>query len=248
MSLSFSGAFSVAPTVQRADVRMETVADLKALAKELNPVIGYWNPLKIGENFNENELSAYTDEELISWFRHAEIKHGRVAMAAFVGFTVQSLGIHFPWNIAGDLSCGALSAVGGPGAQWDALPTAGKAQIITFVALLELLSESSYALEKSGQKHYMKGGKPGFFPSIKAEGVVPHPVPLDFFDPFGFQKKLTDEQKSKKLLAEINNGRLAMIGIFGCISSSKGLIVPGLDSMGIAPYSGEYMAPFEGAW
>ena len=50
----------------------------------------------------------------------------------------------------------------------------------------------------------MRGGKPGFYPSLKK--VVPHPVPFDLFDPFGLSAKASPEKKEKGLLAEINNG------------------------------------------
>ena len=63
----------------------QTVADLKDLAKKCNPTIGFWDPLGLAEVVD------------IGWLRQAEIKHGRVAMAGFVGFIVGSNNIVWPW-------------------------------------------------------------------------------------------------------------------------------------------------------
>merc|ERR1712167_394599 len=53
-------------------------------------------------------------------------------------------------------------------------------------------------------------------------------------------------EKSKRGLAvEINNGRAAMLGIFGFMAASKiDGSVPALSF--IKPYAGNYMSPFEG--
>ncbi len=120
-----------------------------------------------------------------------------------------------------------------------------KYQIITFVGFLELWSESSYVLKEEGESHYMRGGKPGFYPPFTVFSKMVHPVPLNLYDPFKLGKKMTDEQKAKRLNMEVNNGRLAMIGLFGFISAAE---VPGsvplLDGI-IKPYAGDVMAPFQ---
>ena len=218
--------------------------------------MGYWNPLESDDNATPFRWSTFSTEQSIGWMRHAEIKHGRVAMAAFVGFIVQSNGIVFPWdlNLEG-VSFADIAGAGGPGAQWDALPTSAKLQILGVIGGLEAFSESTWALAQNGEKHYMKGGTPGYFPSFKTtvrtagtlalvalhhlftpihsclssctqvNEAFPHPVPLDLWDPFGFTKKMSAEKKEKSLVAEINNGRLAMIGIMGFCAASKGLQV-----------------------
>merc|ERR550514_2132110 len=104
-------------------------AGLEALATKLNPTVGFWDPLGIADD---------AMPETIGWFRHAEIKHGRVAMAAFVGYCVQANGICFPWALQkGGPMFADISAAGSPGDQWDALPLAGKLQIIAAIGIFE---------------------------------------------------------------------------------------------------------------
>jgi hypothetical protein len=163
-------------------------------------------------------------------------------MAAFVGYCAQS-NFHWPGMLTGEISYDDIAAAGGPPDQWDALPTNAKLQIILFIGFLEFWSENNYVLASSGQTHYMRGGKPGAFPSLKKE--IPHPIPFELFDPFNLQKNKSDEWKAEKLRTEINNGRLAMLGIMAFLAESKVPgSVPALGSLNIAPYSGEVMAPF----
>jgi len=237
-TLSYAGA--VAPVAMRVSApMMESKAELEALAKKLNPIVGYWDPMNL---VDYDQFSA-GQEASIGFLRQAEIKHGRVAMAAFVGYIVQSNGIHFPWALTtSGVTYADISAAGSPPDQWDALPTASKVQILCFIGILEICSESKYILEQDGKAHYMSGGKPGAFPSIKK--VMPHPVPFDLFDPFGLSKNASPEKKEKGLIAEINNGRLAQIGIMGFLAEQKVPgSVPAITGF-VKPYAGEVMAPF----
>lgn len=69
--------------------------------------------------------------------------------------------MHFPWACTLEgTTFGDIAAAGGPAAQWDALPTNAKLQILLLIGFFELLSENTYALAQSGQKHYMRGGGP----------------------------------------------------------------------------------------
>lgn len=156
--------------------------------------------------------------------------------AAFVGYCVQSNFV-FPWS----LTLGGMphpSTDLSPPEQWDALPLASKLQIVAFVGFLEFYSE----LNGLGENHYTKGGKVGKYPEFK--GTIPHDVPFNLYDPFGLSKNKSAESKARGLLCEVNNGRLAMLGIFGflCEQTLPGS-VPLLTGV-VKPYAGEVMAPF----
>jgi hypothetical protein len=185
-------------------------------------------------------------------------------MAGFVGYCVHANGIHFPWKIPGDELCAPGVS---PPELWQNIPVEAKLQIIATIGFFEWYSEAAMSaspdasgksksfsrtgwLEGTGGAHYMRGGKPGVLPSFKAmpapNPLLPHPVPLDLFDPFGFTKNKSEEWKAQKLKVEINNGRLAMIGLMAFLS--EGAIpgsVPALK--GLIPATGaiNVLAPFD---
>ena len=62
------------------------------------------------------------------WFRASELKHGRVAMLASVGYLVGAAGITFPGEIAGGVSFASVNA-NGVFSAWSNVPEAGKLQV-----------------------------------------------------------------------------------------------------------------------
>ena len=181
------------------------------------------------------------DEATIGFLRHSEIKHGRIAMFAFVGYCVQSNFV-WPWPMKLDGTPWPSTDLSPP-EQWAALPVESKHQILTLIGFLEVYSElaSSLSDPEYAQPHYMRGGQPGKYPKF-GPAFAPHPVPLNLFDPFGLSANKSAEAKAKGLKAEINNGRLAMLGLFGflCEQTIPGS-VPVLGSI-VKPYAGDLIA------
>jgi hypothetical protein len=193
------------------------VSGLNDLALKLNPIVPFWDPLGL-TNIDFYDMG---EDASIGFLRHAEIKHGRVAMAAFVGYCVQS-NWHWPWAMMRDGTPFPSTDLS-PEAQWDSIPETAKWQIFTVIAALELWDESSGGEAYTDEKqmvHYTKGRQPGKYPSFQLFRDNVHWV-LDLYDPFGLFKKMSEEKKEERLITEINNGRLAMIGIFGFLAADR---------------------------
>jgi len=117
----------------------ESVADLETLAGKLNPIVGFYDPLDL----SSQNFWGKPQEETIGFIREAEIKHGRIAMFAFVGYLAHANGVTFPWamTMSGEKFPTGLT----PPEAWDAIPDAGKLQIFLFVGFLEFVSREECA-------------------------------------------------------------------------------------------------------
>ena len=235
-ALALSGAAAyVAPVAPKATSSLAASKDEVIALAEANPdflgkAIGFWDPLgALDSNF-----WGLGNEGTIGSLRHAEIKHGRVAMAAFLGYMAGATElVSGPHKI---LPYRGFEPGLTPPEQWDAIPLYGKLQILVIVGMLESYGEIL-------APHYTKGGLPGYYPPIK--GKRPELI-FNLYDPFNFFEGDSAEKKARGRLTEVNNGRLAMLGIFSIISEATVPgSVPALKDM-IPPYDGNVMIPFSG--
>merc|ERR1712151_48297 len=233
---TLSRASTKAAASGRANAKMSGIDELIEFAENTPGPVQYWDPLKL----SEQEFWGDSNDATIGFLRHAEIKHGRVAMAGFIGYCLHENGVRWPFPLSTSLpDYSSFEGLSAP-AVWDATPVAARIQIILVIGFFEFWSEWEEALEVNGMTHYMRGGKPGQFPAFTFS-------PLPLFDPFGLQRGLSEEQKAKKRIREVQNGRLAMIGLFSLISEARVPgAVPALAGL-IKPYDGEVMGPFSAA-
>jgi hypothetical protein len=142
------------------------------------PPLGFFDPLG---------LVADGDQEKFDRLRFVEIKHGRIAMLAVVGYLVQEAGIRLPGAI--DLSGKTFTDIPNGFAAFKEIPAGGLVQLLFFVGCLE----SSVMRDMTGTNEFV-----GDFRN-------------DLID-FGWDT-FDAETQAKKRATEINQGRAAMMGI-----------------------------------
>ena len=240
LALAFGTAAAFVPaSVSRSaplnSARDELIDLAEGSTEGLSP--GFWDPLGC------SGMSFWTldNDQTVGYLRHAEIKHGRIAMAGFLGYCVQCLDV-----VKGEhttLPYRGFVADVTPQEQWDNIPVVGKLQILIAIGMLESYGEGAAAGPE--YTHYMRGGQPGFYPDIK--GKCNGQIGINLYDPFGFGfRDKPADKRARGLRSEILNGRAAMFGIMGFLAESK---VPGSVPIlskisGFPHYDGDVMAPF----
>ncbi|KAL9139183.1 Light-harvesting complex [Amphidinium carterae] len=156
-----------------------TASPLRAFESELGaqPPLGFWDPLG---------LSADGDVDFFKRRREVEIKHGRVAMYAAMGYIVPEY-FRFPGYLSPKLGLKFDDVPNGLAA-FSKVPSVGWQQIVSFIGIYELFINKPV------------GDEPGNF------GKGNLGIGLG---------KLDEATRARKLASELANGRLAMMAIIG---------------------------------
>lgn len=186
---------------------VEEVPSYTCMSKEA--ILASPNTIEFGQVWDPLGLAEMGSDETIAWFRHSEVKHGRVAMAAFVGWWAVGAGLRIPGELTHGTDFSSLPSSGLEA--WEAVPGWGKAQMLIFAGLIEFHDELFHSRRGT---HYMRGGTPG-------KNMVP-----GLYDPLGLSSKKSEEALAKGRDREIKNGRLAMIGVAGlyCAAAIEGSV------------------------
>jgi len=131
----------VGPT--RASLSM-AIEDLPGAWEETNGKV--FDPLGLAD------MEVYGSKSF-EWMRTAELKHGRVCMAASVGWIVTEAGVRWPGALTTSGTTFASIPNGLEG--WAAVPDAGKLQILAAAGVIELYNEVK-------KPHYLNAGMPTF--------------------------------------------------------------------------------------
>ncbi len=114
------------------------------------------NTIEFGSVWDPLGLADQAGEETLAWYRHAEVKHGRVAMAAFVGWWAVGSGLRLPGALSSEIDFASIPSKGLEA--WDAVPGWGKVQMLLFAGLIEFHDELFHSRRGT---HYLRGGIPG---------------------------------------------------------------------------------------
>ena len=144
LSLLAGAAAAFAPASQQASTTALSMSEYAGEVGALPPT-GFFDPLKLSKGISPERFDLY---------RTAELKHGRVAMLAVVGYVVPEF-YRFPGEVAYGLK---FADVPNGLAAIEGVPSLGWAQIVAFVG----------SVEYAGVLGDFEIGKPDFTPDVLA--------------------------------------------------------------------------------
>ncbi len=169
-------------------------------------------PVFIGENYWDKFTLEYGSEATGTFLRAAELKHGRSAMIATMGFAFHKLGLtldnispHEYLSITQNVKFADLAAMS-PVEAVKHIPAEGMAQIFAAITIVEIYELT----HKDGKIAYDETVAPGLQPGGLTGDLGWNPLNV----------KVTDRRR----LSELQNGRAAMFAISAWVAAET---IPG---------------------